>query len=371
MADGIEEGERERERRPTLIYPLEASPPFGEAVDVAPGVKWMRMPLPGSLAFINVWALEDGEGWTIVDTGMNIEACRNGWEQIFETALEGRPVTRVLVTHLHPDHVGLAGWITERFDCRLWMTRLEYLTCRVMVTDTGREAPREAVQFYRAAGWSEAALDDYRARFGGFGRVIHTLPDSFQRLRHDDVLRIGAHDWRVVVGSGHSPEHACLYCQQLKLMISGDQVLPRISSNVSVYPTEPQADPLTDWLDSLQRLERLIPDDVLVLPAHNDPFIGLHARLRYLAQGHERGLERLAKVLATPRRAVDVFRYLFGRPIGPDLLGMATGESIAHLNCLLGRGLATVSADAEGVLWYRQSAVAGALLAADGAEAEA
>ena len=157
----------------------------------------------------------------------------------------------------------------------------------------------------------------------------------------------------MVVGSGHSPEHACLYCPALKLLISGDQVLPRISSNVSVFPTEPDGDPLTDWLESLERIRTLVPDDVLVLPAHNDPFIGLHARLDHLVRGHERGLDRLEKLLAEPKRSIDVFGALFARKISPDLLGMATGESLAHLNCLVGRGRARAEPDADGVLWYR------------------
>jgi glyoxylase-like metal-dependent hydrolase (beta-lactamase superfamily II) len=354
MADDASEREA-AERRPTLIYPLDKTPAWGEAVEVAPGVLWMRMPLGGSLAFINVWALEDGDGWAVVDTGMQTEQTAKAWRQLFKGALGGRPITRVFVTHLHPDHIGLAGWITRKFKCRMWMSRLEYLQCRMLAADTGREAPQDAIDFYRAAGWDEEAIETYKARFGGFGKGIYQLPDSYHRLQDGDDIRIGAHTWRIVVGSGHSPEHACLYCPQLKLLISGDQVLPRISSNVSVFPTEPDGDPLTDWLTSLARIKTLVPDDVLVLPAHNDPFIGLHARLDHLIRGHERGLDRLQKTLSEPKRSVDVFGALFARHIDPDLLGMATGESLAHLNCLVGRGRATPHADAEGVIWYRAS----------------
>jgi glyoxylase-like metal-dependent hydrolase (beta-lactamase superfamily II) len=160
-----------------------------------------------------------------------------------------------------------------------------------------------------------------------------------------------------VVGCGHSPEHACLYCPELKLMISGDQVLPRISSNVSVFPTEPDGDPLTDWLTSLARIKTQIPNDVLVLPAHNDPFHGLHPRLDHLIEGHERGLVRLREMIAQPKRAVDVFRALFRRQIDEEhLLGLATGESLAHLNCLIARGQAVRERDANGVDWYRTTA---------------
>ena len=292
----------------------------------------------------------------MIDTGLDTPASREAWGQIFAGAFQGRPVTRVIATHLHPDHVGLAGWIAERFACRLWMTRLEYFQCRLLAADTGRPAPQAALDFYRAAGWDEAVLAQYAARFGGFGRMIHPLPDAYRRISDGQRLRIGAHDWRVIVGAGHSPEHACLHCPDLNLLISGDQVLPRISSNVSVYPTEPDADPLSDWLTSLAKLEQALPAEVLVLPSHNDPFTGLHARLRRLAAGHARGLTRLTHALTQPRRATDVFAAPFGRPISPDLLGMATGESLAHLNHLIGQGLASAERDAAGVIWYRQTA---------------
>jgi glyoxylase-like metal-dependent hydrolase (beta-lactamase superfamily II) len=311
------------------------------------------MPLGGPLAFINVWAIAEGDGWAIVDTGLAQPETAQAWRTAFKGVLEGKPVTRVLVTHMHPDHIGMSGWITRRFGCRLWISRLEFLMCRSLAADTGREAPPDAMAFYRAAGWDEDALETYRARFGGFGRGLHALPDSFHRLRDGDEVQIGGRLWRVVVGSGHSPEHVCLYCPELKLMISGDQVLPKISSNVSVFPTEPDADPLSDWLTSLARIKTKVPDDVLVLPAHNEPFHGLHARIDHLIAGHERNLGRLKAAIAEPKRAVDVFGALFRRKIDGNLLGLATGESLAHLNCLIARGEAARTRDDKGVDWYR------------------
>lgn len=352
MADGVDDIFAERER-PTLDYPFTDGPATGAAVEVAPGVNWLRMPLSGSLAFINVWAIADGEGWAIVDTGISGPDTLQAWRDAFRGPLGGRPASRVFVTHMHPDHIGMAGWLTRKYDCPLWITRLEFLSCRSLAADTGREAPQEALTFYRAAGWDEDAIERYRSRFGFFGKSLHALPDTFRRLRDGDRVRIGAHEWEVVVGSGHSPEHGCLYCPELKLLISGDQVLPRISSNVGVFPTEPEADPLDEWLTSLARIKTRVPDDVLVLPAHNDPFRGLHARIDDLIAGHEQGLARLRHRLAEPRRAVDVFPALFRREITPGLLGLATGESLAHLNYLLGRGQAVRARDDAGVDWYR------------------
>ena len=356
MKDGFEDAE---EARPQLRYPFERSPEAGtgEAVEVAPGVLWLRMPLQGPLAAINVWALDDGEGWTIVDTGLRNPESAQGWRSAFAGALAGKPVLRVIGTHMHPDHVGLAGWILRKFPgARLWMTRLEYITARMLIADTGREAPQDGLDFFKEAGWSDEDLEGYRTRFGGFGQGFYPLPDSYRRLRDGEVLRIGPHDWTVVVGCGHSPEHACLYCPALKLLISGDQVLPRISSNVSVHPTEPDADPLNDWLTTLAKVRDEVPDEVLVLPAHNDPFYGLHARINHLIRGHERGLSRLERRLAEPKRVVDIFGALFARPIGPDLIGMASGEAIAHLNYLWKRGRAGWTTDADGVRWWRAPA---------------
>lgn len=355
LRDGIEETGNEP-RRPRLVYPFEAGPEpgTGEVVEVAPGVLWLRQPLGGPLVFINVWALADGDGWALVDTGIQTHESAQAWRKAFAGALGAKPITRMIVTHLHPDHIGLAGWITRKFGCRLWMTRLEYFQCRMLVADTGREAPEDGIRFYRAAGWDEEALETYKARFGGFGKMIYQLPDSYRRLEDGDEFEVGGRTWRVVTGNGHSPEHACLYCPELKLLISGDQVLPRISSNVSVFPTEPDADPLTDWMTSLAKLKAAVPDDVLVLPAHNDPFHGLHARLDHLIGGHERALEKLERSLAGgPKRAIDVFGALFARPIGPELAGMATGESLAHINCLIARGKAVREDDSDGVAWYR------------------
>jgi glyoxylase-like metal-dependent hydrolase (beta-lactamase superfamily II) len=336
-----------------LSFPFSSAPAPGAVQQIAEGVLWLRMPLPFALDHINVWALRDGAGWALVDTGMQSRPTAKAWDDAFAGALGGLPVTRVFCTHMHPDHIGMAGWLTRRFACKLWITRLEYIICRMLVADTGREAPADALEFYRAAGWSARALEHYKARFGDFGRGVYTLPDSYRRVTHGDALTIGDQTWHAVVGNGHSPEHLCLYCPTLKLLISGDQVLPGISSNVSVFPTEPEADPLGDWLSSLAAIKQVVPDDVLVLPAHNLPFRGLHARLDGLIAGHERSLERLLTRLVEPQRVIDVFDALYKRPIdGDELLGLATGEALAHLNYLRARGQIIRTRGPDGVDRY-------------------
>ena len=343
---------REKQARSGYDYPFTEFPSRGGKMEVAPGVYWVRMPLPFVLDHINLWLIDDKDGWTLVDTGISSEQTREDWESIFDDHLDGKPISRVIVTHLHPDHIGLAGWITRKFNCQLWMSRTDYLLCRNLVSDTGREAPVEAKTFYRAAGFSDRSLDAYLQRFGRFGTSVSHIPDAYRRLKDGECIPIGAHEWQVVIGRGHAPEHVCLYCKELKVLISGDQVLPRISSNVSIFPTEPDADPLSEWLDSCAYLADTLPDDVLVLPAHNEPFFGLHRRMHQLIEEHETNLDALEGLLKEPKRSVDVFSALFKSEITRDTYFMATGESLAHLNCLLSRNRIERNRDEKGVDWY-------------------
>lgn len=341
--------------RDVLSFPVIEPPGNGDgtATQIADGVFWLRMPMGKMVDAINVWALADGDGWTIVDTGLRSEETLAAWRSAFSEALGERPIQRIIVTHLHQDHSGMAGWLSEQTSAPLWMTRLEYFTLRTMGLNSASDVPDETIRFYKTVGWNEEALDHYRERFKELGDILYPPPDSFCAMEDQQRLMIGGREWIVMIGRGHSPEHASLYCPQERLLISGDQVLPQISSNISVQPVEPEADPLSEWLSSLAKFRSDLPDDVLVLPAHGRPFFGLHARIDAIIKEHENRLDALLTKLAGRQRAIDVFPVLFKRDISMMMLELATGESLAHLACLRSRRLAVQELDPDGIRWWR------------------
>jgi glyoxylase-like metal-dependent hydrolase (beta-lactamase superfamily II) len=319
-----------------LTYPFgRRFPEPGEALPIVPGLLWARLPVPGALRHVNVWLVEDGDGFAVVDTGLAIPPCREAWDALLSGPLGGRPLTRVIVTHFHPDHLGLAGWFADRFGIRIWMSREEWLFARMLTSDVRDDPPAEALGYWRAAGWEEARIEAEAAKgWGRFAAAVSPVPVSFVRMREGEVIPIGGRRWRVVTGNGHSPEHACLLDEEGGIFIAGDQVLPKITSNISLSLSEPEGDPLGDWLASIAKL-RGLSDELLVLPSHGEPFKGLHARLDALDHGHRDRLDALAAHLAAePRRAVDCFSILFGLSIDDGLLGLATGEAMAHLRRL-------------------------------------
>ena len=309
----------------------------GETTEVAPGIHWVRMPLPFALNHINLWLLEDGDGWTVVDTGFNDDATREHWRAVMDRAPGGRKVERAIVTHFHPDHLGLAGWFHAEFGVPLWMTYAEWLQAHCAWSRSITHDLDAWVEFCVANGLDEGSVEEYRASRSNFGRMVTEIPLTVRRIWDGERIEIGGRQWRVITGSGHSADHAALYCADLGVLISGDQVLPRITTNVSLWYTEPDGDPLRQFLESLDKF-RALPADALVLPSHNLPFRGLHDRLDYLVAHHRERLDAARDFCARPRTGIDVIPVLFDRKIDTFQIGLALGEALAHLNYLVAEG---------------------------------
>lgn len=335
-----------------LIYPHPQPIAPGTTLEVAPGIIWVRMPLPFQLNHINLWLLDDGDGWTIVDTGVANDETRDLWQHLFETALAGKPVTRLICTHFHPDHMGLAGWMTERWGIEMWTTQGEWAVGRLLSIDQSEAFLNGQVEFYRRCGLGDEPLRVVRQRGNHYADRVVPIPVSFRRIRDGEALTIGGRNWQVITGTGHAVEHAALYCAEAGILISGDQVLPRISPVVAVWPSDPTADPLDEFLTSLNRF-RPLPEDLLVLPSHGLPFFGLHARVDELAHHHDQRLDKTLAICAESVTAADVLRRLFTRELDPHQLLFAIGESLAHVHFLMAHGRVTRETRADGVWLYR------------------
>ncbi|MEY3573122.1 MAG: hypothetical protein RJA77_1037 [Pseudomonadota bacterium] len=321
-----------------LQYPLPNPPAAGQTCMVADGVLWARMPMPFSLDHINVYVLRDRDGWWVVDTGLNRETCRRLWHEIWAGLSPAGPLKGVICTHFHDDHTGLAGWFEQEWQAPIYMSVQEYLTLATdrRLSDVIAAPPAHHLRYFQRAGFDYDQTTTLLQSLAGSSHGP-MVPSQYRRLKHGDVLTIGECHWQVIVGSGHSPEHVCLYSAQLGLLLSGDQVLPGITSNVCVTPVEPLANPLRDWLESLERL-MAVPDDVLVLPSHQLPFKGLHARLQFLYAHHEQALRETRQACeGEGADAVSVMRVLFPRIRSSIDQFLALGEAMAHLNYLLAR----------------------------------
>lgn len=339
-----------------IRYPWETPPEEGQAIEVADGVFWIRLPLPMALDHVNVYALDDGDGWTIVDTGFASKRSRAIWQAILDGPLRGKPVTRVIVTHHHPDHVGLAGWFQSEHGAELWTTRTAWLFARMLQLDEQAVPTQETLQFWRSAGMDEEIFHQRASeRPFNFSDVVDPMPLGFRRIKQGDTVRIGGRDWHVHIGNGHAPEHATFWSRDDNLVLTGDQILPSISSNIGVYATEPQADPVADWLEACQRLSGLARAEHLALGGHKLPFTGMPTRMRQLIENHHGALRRLSEHLTEPRTASECFPPLFKRRIGSGEYGLALVEAIAHLNHLYHVGDVSRERRDDGAwLWQRK-----------------
>jgi glyoxylase-like metal-dependent hydrolase (beta-lactamase superfamily II) len=331
-----------------LDHPWSQPPAPAHTIDVAPGIRWLRMPLPFALDHINLWLLEDGPGWAIVDTGVGLDDTRALWERIFAEQLDGRPVTRVVVTHFHPDHMGNTGWLTERWRVALWSTQGEYLSAQIACRFSSAEDFAPRLTHFRRNGCDDEALARLARRGNHYHGLVPSIPGEYHCVREGDTLAIGGRRWQVLVVHGHAPEHACLWDAEGGVLISGDQVLPKITTNVSVWSEQPWGNPLRLYLDSLARF-RPMAADTLVLPSHGLPFRGLHERIAMLRDHHAARLSETLDTLTEPRSAADVVPVLFRRKLDTHQLSFAMGEALAHLHFLEADGRAVRIVGEDGV----------------------
>jgi glyoxylase-like metal-dependent hydrolase (beta-lactamase superfamily II) len=353
-----------------LDYPHgDALPDAGAVMELAPGVFWLRMGLPFALNHINLWLLRDAfdngtgkrDGWTVIDCGIDSEATRAAWETVFTEHLQGLPILRVIATHCHPDHVGLAHWLCERWDARLWMTAGEYAFARMMSAQLpGADGTAMFPHFQKHGLQDTDSLKKLQTRKHYYATMVPSVPEAYRRMQDGEAVRIGGRAWQVITGFGHSPEHAALHCEEIGLLISGDMLLPRISTNVSVFAIEPEADPVKLYLDSLEKFSALA-SETMVLPSHGKPFRRLHVRIDQLRAHHA---ERLAEVLAvctTPQSAVDIVPVMFKRPLDGHQLSFAIGEALAHLHTLWYEGKLARRLHEDGVIRFTLAATARSL----------
>ena len=334
----------------TLQFPFPDLPAPGQRLEVAPGIFWLRMPLPFALDHINLWLLKDGRGWMIVDTGFGLPDVQAAWETILAD-LDG-PVTGIVVTHFHPDHLGLADWLQEKTGAPLFMTAGEFLTAHAVWHEIGGHGTAPMLEQFRSHGLDEARCAALAKRGNAYRKGVPSLPSTYCRLFGGDHLLIDGRDWQVVLGFGHSPEHMALYCQDSNVLISGDMLLPKISTNISVFAVTPTANVLQDYLGSLEHYAEVIPEETLVLPSHGLPFTGIQPRVEDLCAHHEERLAVLEESCAEPQSAADLLGTLFPRALDTHQTMFAMGEAIAHLNYLEQAGRLACLRDADGVFRY-------------------
>ena len=338
----------------TISFPWPTPPQSGELVELAPGLLWLRLALPFQLNHVNIYMLAHDGGWAVVDTGIGTDQTRATWEAVFKGPLAGQKITRLIVTHSHPDHVGLAGWLAERFDCPLTMTQTEYFHALFHQTRRTDAQVKDQAEFYRRHGIPPATITQLLGRGSNYLTRTTNLPPSYHRTYDGQRLGIGAREFEVLTGGGHALEQMMVLSRPEKLFLAADQVLSKISPNVSVWSMEPEANALGHYLTSLERLGRELPDDVLVLPGHGVPFYGVKTRIRQLRDHHEERCGAITNACRTkPLTASDMVPLIFNRPLDAHQAGFATGEVIAHINYMLTEGRLTRETLADGVMTFK------------------
>jgi len=331
----------------SLDYPYPDTPQPGATIEVAPGVRWLSMPLPFALDHINLWLV----GETIVDTGIGDAATRALWEKI----LLQKQIKRVVLTHYHPDHAGNAAWLVQKFGAEFWTTQGEYLTAHAVRASGAGYTTEAVLEVFRKNGLSAERAATMGGRGNRYAALVPEFPLSYRRIIEGDRVKMGGHEWRAFIGHGHAPEHLSLYCEALNVVIAGDMLLSTISTNVSVWSIDPEGDPLRLFLESLQRYREL-PEDVLVLPSHGKPFRGAHTRVAELEAHHQGHFAKMENILKNKQcSAGELLGVLFRRPLDAHQTFFAMGEAIAHLHYLYYAGRLKRANGPDGIMRYAAS----------------
>jgi glyoxylase-like metal-dependent hydrolase (beta-lactamase superfamily II) len=332
-----------------LRFPFPEPPAPAGLLEIAPGILWLRMPLPFRLNHINIFLIDDGDGWAVLDTGIANQATRDIWETLAAGPLAGRKLTRLIVSHFHPDHIGLAGWLAERFGVPLLTTQTTYLQCLTISLSPGALDAPVYRDFYIRRGLQSEVTAVVFTQGHAYLKMVAPLPPVFERIADGDRLKIGGRTFEIITGEGHAPELAMLYCAEEKLFLAGDQVMEKISPNVSVWAVDPHGDPLGLYLRSLQDVKARVPEDVLVLASHHRPFYGLHERIGELAAHHAQRCEAIYEAARTPKTAAELLPVLFHRPLDPHEMSFAFSEVLAHMNYMLRQGTLVWVAPENGI----------------------
>ena len=319
----------------TLEFPYSQKPHDDNPVQIDEGILWFRLPLPMALDHVNVFAFEEENGWTIIDTGFYTKRCVEIWKNIISNHLNPKPVTRVIVTHYHPDHIGMAGWFRSKFNSEIQITQISWLLARMLVLDVQDQHTQESISYFQKAGLTKEKLEERKkTRPFNFADVVHKIPLGYTRISEGDLVSIGKRNWRVKIGNGHAPAHATFWSEDGSMCLGGDQFLPDITPNIGVYASEPDANPLKEWLESCHMFYEFANNETLVFPGHKAPFRGVKERICQLIEHHRSCLENLTSFVEQPRTVMDCFNILFGRRIPEREFGLATAEAYAHLNYL-------------------------------------
>ena len=334
----------------TLDFPFAAPPQPMELIEASPGIFWLRLPLPFRLDHVNIYLIEDGDGFTLIDTGIDNSATKALWEAWLEGPLKHRPLKRILSTHCHPDHIGLAGWLCEKLGLPLYASQTEYLEALCVRFDPQALNSEPYLGFYRSHGLDETQIKLLLNRGLHYLRMVSDLPRTFRRVIGGETLEIGGREFSVITGGGHSPEQIMLHCAAQNVTLCADQAMARISPNISVEPRDPDGDPLGIYLRSLDQLKATLPADTLALPGHNMPFRVLHTRIDELKAHHASRCEAILRACAeTPRSVVELVPVVFGRAIeDPHQMSFAFSEALAHANYLKRLGGLVVESSAKG-----------------------